>query len=359
MLRPQRRRSFLLQSSAILGTGCLGVRRTEASHAPADTRTRPSHPVVVASENGYPACTQKAMDELLAGTPVVDAVVAGVNLVEDDPEDHSVGYGGLPNEEGVVELDASVMDGATGLGGAVAALQGIKNPSKVALAVMRYTDHALLVGEGALRFARAHGFREENLLTDDAREIWLHWKGSMSDRDDWFAKPLDAYPERLRAKIVKHVAVTGTINCDAVDRDGNVGGVTTTSGLAFKLPGRVGDSPLMGAGLFVDGDVGAAGSTGRGEANILVAASAVIVETMRGGKHPEDACLAACRRIADRTKAARLLTTDGKPAFDVKFYAVDKRGRWGGAALWSGSKFAVHDAKGNRLEPLAHLFERR
>jgi N4-(beta-N-acetylglucosaminyl)-L-asparaginase len=347
------RRSFLVRSSAVLGlgTGCLSARSGRAT-APAVIK-RPPHPVVVCSANGYPHCTAKAMEELLAGTPVVDAVVAGVTLVEDDPSDHSVGLGGLPNEEGVVELDASVMDGATGLSGGVAALQRIKNPAQVALKVMRYTDHCLLVGEGALRFARAHGFVEQELLTEESRKIWLYWKSTTSDTDDWL--PTD--PKDLPPDAKAMFGITGTINCDAVDADGNIAGVTTTSGLAFKIPGRVGDSPLIGAGLFVDNAVGAAGSTGRGEANIVTAGSASVVEGLRLGKHPTDACLLACQRIADATRAKRLQRADGKPDFNVKFYAVDKQGRWGGASLYGGD-FAVHDGKGNRKEELARLFER-
>ena len=293
------------------------------------------------------------MEQILAGKPVVEAVVAGVNLVEDDPNDHSVGYGGLPNEDGVVELDASVMDGKTGLAGAVASLRNIKNPSRVALQVMRYTDHALLVADGALRFAKAHGFSEEDLLTPEAREIWLYWKSTLSDKDDWLPKP----PDQIPPDVQKYLGITGTINCDAVDREGNLAGVTTTSGLAFKIPGRVGDSPLIGAGLFVDNDVGAAGSTGRGEANIVTAGSHTVVEAIRSGKHPKDAALAACRRIADTTRVKRLLREDGRPDFNVKFYAVDKRGRHGGAALYPGGEYAVFDGKGNRKEALAPLFD--
>lgn len=362
MRRSLKRRSFLLRSSAVLGASGLVTCETQASRAP--TRAPaviklPKHPVVVSSANGYPSCTEKAMEELLAGKPVVDAVVAGVNLVENDPDDHSVGYGGLPNEEGVVELDSSVMDGATGLAGAVAAIRNIKNPSKVALNVMRYTDHALLVGEGALRFAKAHGFPEEELLTEEAREIWLYWKSSHSDRDDWLPPPRKDLSPKLQKNLEKYFGITGTINCNGVDTKGNLGGVTTTSGLAFKIPGRVGDSPLIGAGLFVDGEVGAAGSTGRGEANIVTCGSATVVEGMRHGKHPKDACLLACERIAKTTKAKRLLREDGKPNFNVKFYAVDKQGRWGGAAIWEGAEFAVFDGKGNRLAPLAGLYAKR
>jgi N4-(beta-N-acetylglucosaminyl)-L-asparaginase len=333
-----------------LGTGCLSARSGRAT-APAVIK-RPKHPVVVASANGYPHCTAKVMEELLAGRSAVDAVVAGVTLVEDDPSDHSVGLGGLPNEDGVVELDASVMDGVTGLSGAVAALQRIKNPSQVALKVMRYTDHCMLVGEGALRFARAHGFPEVELLTEDARKIWLYWKSTHSDRDDWLPTDTEDLPPDAKAMF----GITGTINCDAVDADGNLAGVTTTSGLAFKIPGRVGDSPLIGAGLFVDNAVGAAGSTGRGEANIVSAGSHTVVEGLRQGKHPTDACLMACQRIVETTKVARLRRADGKPDFDVRFYAVDKQGRYGGGSLYGG-ELAVHDGKGNRKEALARLFE--
>jgi len=293
------------------------------------------------------------MKEILEGTALIDALVAGVTLVEDDPEDHSVGLGGLPNEDGEVELDASVMDGETGLSGAVAALQKIKNAAQVALKVMRYTDHALLVAEGARRFARAHGFVEQEMLTEEARQIWLHWKSTLSDRDDWL--PHD--PKDLPTGTQAMFGITGTINCNAVDTRGNLAGVTTTSGLAFKIPGRVGDSPLIGAGLFVDNAVGAAGSTGRGEANIVTVGSATVVEGLRYGKHPTDACLMACQRIVDATKISRLRRDDGRPNFNVKFYAVDKRGRYGGAAIHDGGEFAVHDGKGNRKEALSALFE--
>ncbi|HET6586036.1 MAG TPA: N(4)-(beta-N-acetylglucosaminyl)-L-asparaginase [Nannocystaceae bacterium] len=335
----------------MLGSGCLASPHSRAGATKPPAKPSNGHPVVVASANGYPACVQTAMEKLLAGSAAVDAVVAGVNLVEDDPNDHSVGYGGLPNEEGEVELDASVMDGPTGLAGAVASLRRIKNPSKVALAVMRYTDHVLLVGEGASKFARAHGFVEQDLLTPEAREIWLYWKSTLSKDDDWLPKPESQLPPNLK----KYLGITGTINCCAVDRSGNLGGTTTTSGLAFKLPGRVGDSPLIGAGLFVDNAVGAAGSTGRGEANIVTAGSHTVVEMMRGGKHPKDACLAACKRIVESTRVERLRTKGDKPSFNVNFYAVDKQGRFGGAALYDGGEFAVCDAKGARKEPLEGL----
>lgn len=316
-----------------------------------------SKPVAIASANGLGA-SAKAMEMILAGSDALDGVIAGVNLVEDDPNDHSVGYGGLPNEEGVVELDASVMHGPTGRGGCVAALRNIKNPSKVARAVMERTDHVLMVGEGALRFARAHGFKEENLLTDAAREIWLRWKENLSTEDDWLpphqieSEDIGQHPAPFR----RHY---GTINCNAIDLKGNISGCTTTSGLAFKIPGRVGDSPILGAGLYLDNEVGAAGSTGRGEANLLSCSSLLVVEFMRQGKSPEQACLLACERIAAQTKMRRLLDEKGRPQFDVSFYAINQRGDYGGASLWSGARFAVNTGeKTSRLVNAAFLYKR-
>jgi N4-(beta-N-acetylglucosaminyl)-L-asparaginase len=350
------RRSFLFRSSLVLSTGCLASKQTKASKAPAILAPR-GNPVVVASSNGHPHCTELAYRQIAEGKPVVEAVVAGVNTVENDPEDLSVGYGGLPNEEGVVELDSSVMDGASGLAGAVAAIQNIKNPSQVALKVLRHTDHCLLVGEGARRFARAHGFEEEDLLTETSREVWLYWKSTLSDKDDWFEKGKDEIPAKIY-EVLSGYDLTGTINCDAVDMDGNIAGVTTTSGLAFKIPGRVGDSPLIGAGLFLDNDVGAAGSTGRGEANIVTTGSAVVVEAMRQGMHPKDACVHAAKRVAATNRAKRLQREDGKPNFNVKWYAVNKKGEYGGGSIWSGGQFAVADGKGSRVEDTGFLYER-
>jgi len=220
-------------------------------------------PIVIASANGINAVA-KAYEIITAGADALDGVIAGVNLVEDDPADHSVGLGGLPNEDGIVELDACCMHGPTHNAGAVAAIRNIRNPSKVARLVMERTDHVLIVGEGALRFAKRHGFKEENLLTDEARNIWLKWKENLSDEDDWFA-PED---QEQNHSFLLDERITGTINCSALDLKGNLSGVTTTSGLSYKIPGRVGDSPIIGAGLYVDNEVGACGSTGRGEENL-------------------------------------------------------------------------------------------
>ena len=310
---------------------------------------------VVASGNGLRS-VEKAMELLNQGQDPLDAVIAGVNIVEDDPNDMSVGYGGLPNEEGIVELDASVMHGPTHSGGAVASLRNIKNPSKVAKVVMERTDHALIVGTGALKFALAHGFKEENLLTDRAREIWLRRKETLSDRDFWFPPKSDKLEPELRSYINSY----GTINCIGIDASGNLAGVTTTSGFFFKIPGRVGDSPIIGAGLYVDNDIGAAGSTGRGEANILNCGSYSVVSFMAMGSSPEEACLKALEKIANKTKlVARLLNKDGLPNFGLSFYAINKKGEYGSASMWSGGDFAVHDGKKAELKPSAYLYKRK
>ncbi len=310
--------------------------------------------VVIASGNGMRA-VEKAVELLKSGKDPLDAVIAGVNIVEEDPDDMSVGYGGLPNEDMEVELDASVMHGPTHNAGAVAGLKHIKTPSKVAKLVMERTDHALLIGEGALKFAKAHGFKEENLLTDKARQRWLEWKEKLSDRDDWFP-PKEEIDQEIREVLVYH----GTINCCVLDANGNLAGVTTTSGLSYKIPGRVGDSPIIGAGLYVDNDVGAAGSTGRGEANILNCGSFTVVEFMRQGSSPEDACLKTLERIALTSKRQpHLLDDEGKPRFDLSFYAVNKKGEFGAARIWSGGRFVIHDGIAVRIEEAAYLFERK
>ncbi|MCB0834087.1 MAG: N(4)-(beta-N-acetylglucosaminyl)-L-asparaginase [Bacteroidetes bacterium] len=314
-------------------------------------------PVVISSANGL-AATARAMELIQSGSDALDACIAGVNIVEDDPEDITVGLGGLPNEDGVVELDSCVMHGPTCRGAGVASLQNIKNPSKVAKVIMERTDHVLLVGQGALKFARMHGFEEMNLLTDRSRNEWLKWKENLSKEDDWL--PPHTMEDKDIGDLLRGYARTyGTINCNGLDKDGNLSGVTTTSGLFFKIPGRVGDSPILGAGLFVDNAVGAAGSTGRGEANLLNCSSVMIVEYMRQGKSPEQACLLACQRIVDHTKEARLLNDDKKPKFDVKFYAINKRGDFGGAAIWSGMKFALNTGEpASVLKEGAYLFKR-
>jgi N4-(beta-N-acetylglucosaminyl)-L-asparaginase len=353
------RRKFFQSAAALAAAGTVRPVSIfgQGKSAANEPKPGPRGPVVIASANGLKA-TQKAMEMLLTGADALDAVVAGVNVVEEDPEDMSVGYGGLPNEDGVVELDSSVMHGPTCRAGAVAALRNIKTPSRVAKLVMDRTDHVMLVGEGALRFARAHGFKEEDLLTDKARRIWLDWKERHSDKDDWLSPAAAESPGARLGIPVEALRHYGTINCCALNDNGELSGVTTTSGLSFKIPGRVGDSPIIGAGLYVDNEVGAAGSTGRGEAVIKICGAHTVVEAMRSGMSPEEACLHALRRIVATTKEARLRQPDGRPNFDVKFYAVSKDGRHGGASLSPGATYAIFAEGRNRLENCRSLYEK-
>jgi N4-(beta-N-acetylglucosaminyl)-L-asparaginase len=292
--------------------------------------------------NGGPrTCVAEAFTRITRGEDVLDALIAGVNILELDPAEDSVGYGGLPNADGVVQLDASCMHGPRRGAGGVACLEGVRMPSQVARAVMNETDHHLIVGQDAQRFARQVGFAvEPDLNTEASRRKWLEWKRRI-DPAHWLdPKRRGAEAERARRTMIadgllhpEHV--WGTINCNGLGPRGELAGVTTTSGLAWKIPGRVGDSPILGAGLWVDDAVGAAGSTGRGEANLYNLSSFFIVEQMRQGRHPKDAALEALRRIKTSTVDRRLLTPRGLPAFQVKFYVVDKRGRFAGAALYA------------------------
>jgi len=376
------RRGFIRSLGAALGAGAVApalvpglARASDAAPRGPLTRTRVrSAPLVVASANGL-ASLPESMDVLRSDGDTLEAVLRCVNPVEADPEDQSVGYGGLPNADGVVQLDSQVWHGPTRGAGAVAALEGYVHPSRVAVAVMRYTDHVLLVGRGAARFAREMGFESRDLLTDASRQWWLRRRASLSDRDDYLSPDDSGEPIRSfedpggvgaveggdagAMHSVDGVRPWGTIHCGALSETGDVSAVTTTSGLAFKVPGRVGDSPLPGCGCYADNDVGTAGSTGRGEAVIKTIGAHLIVEEMRRGAHPTDACLVALRRIVAWTAEARLLNEDGIPNFNVNYYALNKNGDYGGAALWSGARFAVHDGREGRLSDSAYLFERR
>jgi N4-(beta-N-acetylglucosaminyl)-L-asparaginase len=311
------------------------------------------------------------MDILKKGGDTLDAAVAVVTVVEDDPNDDSVGYGGLPNEEGEVELDASVMHGPTRRAGSVASVRRIKNVSRLAKTVMEKTNHVMIVGDGARRFAMAEGFEEMNLLTEHSRKIWLAWKASSSlnwrpgiDSPEWKEhvsaifggdEKQIAYAER----VIAHPP-TGTIPCMAVDSNGDISATTTTSGLSWKIPGRVGDSPIIGAGCCVDNEVGAAGSTGKGEENIKISGGHTIIEMMRQGKSPTDACLEAMARIAHNYKNdKKKLST-----FHIFFYALNKDGVHGAASLWrnhyeekQNSVYAVHDGTEARLVECKPFFD--
>ena len=334
----------------------------------------PNRPIVVSAANGFyrnnpgGSPIKKAYDLVAGGADPLDACLAGVNMVELDPNDMTVGLGGLPNEEGIVQLDASCMHGPTKRAGAVGALEGIATPSLVAKAVLDHTDHIFLVGPGAKKFALQMGFKEQDLLTEKSREAWLRWKSRLNVDDNWLDVPdaerprPAATPDRSPAKELEYDEhgvpyTSGTINMNAVDAKGDIGSVTTTSGLSWKIPGRVGDSPIIGAGQYCDNDVGAAGSTGRGEANIKVCGAFLAVELMRMGKSPEEALIQVMQRVIAMTEK-RLLNDKGRPYFDLNYYAVTKDGRYAGASAYEGSQFAVADAKGARVEPTVFLFKR-
>jgi N4-(beta-N-acetylglucosaminyl)-L-asparaginase len=335
-------------------------------------------PVIISAANGYNRDAagkrgiEVAFDLLSKGADPLDAVVAGVQIVELDPRDQSVGLGGLPNEDGVVQLDASVMHGPTKRAGAVGAIEDIATPAAVAQKVMEYTDHIMLVGAGAKKFALEMGFKEQNLLTEESRMDWLRWKSRLNPQDNWLDLPPKSpppAPTRPRDDDEDHrylhvyydgkgVPYTyGTINMNAVTATGDIASVTTTSGLSWKIPGRVGDSPIIGAGQYCDNEVGAAGSTGRGEANIKVCGAFLAVEFMRQGMSPEQALIKVMERVIAMTEK-RLLNDKGRPYFQLQYYAVNKKGEYAGACAYEGSQFAVADAKGARVETCAYLFKK-
>jgi N4-(beta-N-acetylglucosaminyl)-L-asparaginase len=347
-------------------TGALGLTGLAAGRAgaqPAVAAAPGTRPLMIASANGVKALeTGMAILRKGGATARLDAVVETVAIVEADPADDSVGYGGLPNADGEVELDCSIMDGPSYGAGAVAALKHIKHPSRVARLVMERTGRVLIVGEGALRFALAHGFKQEDLLTEDSRKAWLRWREQMSDIDDWGPPrrgvvPAYEAPRSPEARLDPDLDPRtwpekrwGTINCLALDAAGDLSGITTTSGLAFKIPGRVGDSPLVGCGLYVDNAVGAAGSTGVGEECIKIVGAHTVVEYMRQGMHPRDAAAAAVKRVLSKHPP--------DITWNLNFYAMNKAGQHGGAAIQQGSRYAVCDAGGARLVESAWVLER-
>jgi len=335
---------------------------------------RAVRPVVVASANGHKyknggprTAVEEAFQRIVRGDDVLDAIVAGVNVCELDPEEMGVGYGALPNADGVLQLDASCMHGPKRRAGGVACLEGVRTPSLVAKAVMEQTDHHLLVGRDAQAFARQLGFAiEGDLNTDASRKRWLEWKRRIDPTHylDPAQRESDAERvrrEMIRAGLIDPEHVYGTINCNAIGPRGDLCGVTTTSGLAWKIPGRVGDSPILGAGLYVDGEVGAAGSTGRGEANLYSLASFLIVEEMRRGAHPKDAGMEALRRIRANTIEKRLLDANGNPDFSINFYIVNRKGEFAGVTLYAADAkgrprlYAVCTENGPETRPLEGL----
>jgi len=328
-------------------------------------------PVVISAANGNRyknggdvTCVQKAYTMITQGSDVLDALIAGVNIVELDPEDTSVGYGGLPNAEGVVQLDASCMHGPKRRAGGVASIEGVRTPSNVAQLVMDTTDHVLIVGKGAQDFARGMGLKiEDDLNTEKSRKLWLEWK-RRTDPEHYLdpKKRAQAWYEAglqmAREGLIDPEHYWGTINCDGINAKGEICGVTTTSGMAWKIPGRVGDSPIIGAGLYVDGEVGAAGSTGRGEANLYNLCSFMIVDEMRRGMHPKDAGLAALRRVAKSTIEKRLLNDRGLPNFGLNFYALNAKGEYAGVAMYE-AKYAVCTESGPQTLDMEPLYQGR
>ena len=365
------RRDFVISSAAagIVAT----TSATAQAQAPAVKTNGGVKPVVIASRNGITmknggdiSGVETAFARMAKGDDVLDSLIAGVNIVELDPEDTSVGYGGLPNADGVVQLDSCCMHGPRKQAGGVAALEGIRNPSLVAKAVMDYTDHHLLVGRGAQDFARHMGFEvEDDLNTERSRALWLEWKRRVDpkhylDPEKRFEAGAQAGLDMVREGLINEDDYYGTINCNGVNAKGEVCGVTTTSGLAWKIPGRVGDSPILGAGLYVDGDVGAAGSTGRGEANLYGLLSFLIVEEMRRGSHTKDAGMEALRRVRRNTIEPRLLNSLGRPNFNINFYVINRVGDYAGVGMYAPegrSQYSVCTENGAELLKFEPLFD--
>ncbi len=342
MQRPLSRRRFI-------GATAAAAALPAAPNLDAIEPAPPAKPVSISSANGL-ATTARAVKLMAGGEDTLEAVVSGVNIVEADPKDMSVGYGGLPNEDGVVELDSCCMHGPSFNAGSVASIRDIKLPSRVAQLVLKRTDHVMLVGEGARRFAIAHGMKAENLLTDAARRQWLSWKENLSDRDDWLSGKEAATGHKARP--------TGTITCLGLNPAGELSGVTTTSGLAYKIPGRIGDSPIIGAGLYVENAVGACGATGRGEAVIISCGSRIVVENMRHGMSPAEAVKDVLRRIVKQTVDPRLLDKKGRPDFEVVLYALRKDGKHAAGSIYKGRQYAVNEGAGSKLHDCLHILDR-
>jgi len=370
MGRTLNRRDFV-RTTAAAGVAAAATPGALLAQAPTMMAPKSMKPLVISSANGNKfknggskTCVETAFQMITSGSDVLDALIAGVNIVELDPLDDSVGYGGLPNANGVVQLDSCCMHGPKKRAGGVAEIEGVRTPSKVAQLVMDETDHHLLVGKGAQDFARGMGLKiEDDLNTENSRKKWLEWKR----RTD----PLHYLSPKDRERAYHQVAMDmiaegwidpehyyGTINCDGINAKGEICGVTTTSGLSWKIPGRAGDSPILGAGLYVDGEVGAAGSTGRGEANLFNLCSFMIVEEMRRGAHPKDAALTALERVVKNTVEKRLLKGNGQPNFGLNFYVLNGRGEHAGVSMYE-STYAVCNENGAQTVKTESLFEGR
>ena len=345
---PLTRRDFIARTAAAAATLSLTEQlqamRLATPIIPAATAAGTAR--IVSSTNGLRGVA-RAWELLQRGDDTLDAIIAGVNIQELDPDDDSVGLGGLPNEAGVVQLDASCMHGPTRRAGAVGCIEDIATPSLVAKAIMDYTDHIMLAGQDAKKFALEMGFTPQNLLTERSRQNWLRWRARLNPAD-------------FRLDYDDDVAIRfthGTINMNVVNAAGDMSSVTTTSGMAYKVPGRVGDSPIIGAGQYCDQTVGAAGSTGRGEANIKACGGFLTVEFMRQGMAPEAAALKTLERVVAMTEE-RQMSDKRRPRFDLNIYALAKDGRYGSASLYEGGTFAVADDRGARVEKAAFLFRR-
>lgn len=388
-----KRRDFLSGlaiTSATLAAGQAGKSNAASQSGGKAAASSGGKNIMICAANGITRRTSHidaGYKRLIEGADTLDAAIRVVSGPEDDPMDTSVGLGGLPNEDGVVELDACCMHGPTRRAGSVGGVRDIKNVAALSKAVMDHTGHVMLVGEGATRFALAVGFPKENLLTDESRKIWLLWKEYHSDQDWWgpgmadprWKPPADmkissladqplrvqrlyaaaadlgiAPDDRMDAVHKVLYPPHGTINCSALNEKGEMSSVTTTSGLAWKLAGRCGDSPIIGAGCYCDQDVGAAGATGSGEENIKVAGAHTIVENMRHGMSPEEAGMDTLKRIVRNYNGDM-----AKLRFiSMHYYILRKDGAYAGVSLWSGSKeqparFAVNDGSGPGRHELA------
>jgi len=347
------RREFVVTSTAGLAaaaaTPAFGSPATRAGQGPAMVTKTSVTPTVIASDNGNQyknggdkTCVEPAFAMMMAGKDVLESLIAGVNIVELDPADTSVGYGGLPNAEGIVQLDACCMHGPLKRAGGVGALEGVRTPSLVAHKVMQETDHHLIVGKGAQEFARSMGFKiEDDLNTERSRKTWLEWKRRTDPLHYLDPIKREAALRQVDLDMIAEGLINpnhfyGTINCDGVNAKGEVCGVTTTSGLSWKIPGRLGDSPILGAGLYVDNEIGAAGSTGRGEANLYNLTSYLVVENMRRGMHPKDAAVDALKRIKANTVEKRLVKANGDPNFNISFYVLSAKGEHAGVSMYAG-----------------------